>query len=594
MKKKVDSEHTIERKSHSTGTSGKRGECPSLPTGNVMKNQATDLPVPVEIKNGQAPLVVSSTLESLVRVESTDIQTKTLEDVPISTTVLVEIDKELSHKLVVNKEKNETDSTNLFNTVNKLEMEHPLTPLPKYNENGDYDKFRNHYIYYLANGTNYERKVVIQKVKKAVNEKKERHIEWIKPLLDLSGYTDNLIRQYSFLALLSFPLDALSKELILKHYENDTFDVIKKRVEKERESFIETSGSSKTEPISHFVIKEEQQQSEETNWEQKSKLKTMNVKKKEANSPLSNKVLDEQVKEVERVEELNAVAEKPLLQNSIHVSENKERKNRRSQRTDHSALKLSTCIKSTRDRLKSNSLNVESAYRVQLEIQDFMGLGNDGTAVSAEQLSKANSAAQHHLVANALEIQQECKVRNISSIYHFTNARNVPKIMSSGILSVEQLKKQSMKYEYNDKYRLDNMLHASCWSISFTNTFYFHNVREREPDMKWCVIECDASPLWELPCYFFETNAASNKMKIVHYSHRVGVNALKKMFESDHSEILPAHYPTDVQAEVLIVQPVLPSKIKSIHTNNQLVYDYYSKRYPGMFKYDDKLYKYRN
>jgi len=601
MKKKVDSEHTIERKSHSTSSGGIGEESPALPTGNVMKDQAIDLHVPVEIKNGQETFVAAPRLENLVRVESTEIQAGNFENGHKSTCCIGENNEELLHKLIVNKAKKKTDSTILLNTESELKMDPPLTPLPKYNEDGDYDKFKNHYLYYLENGTNYERKVVIQKVKKAVNENKERHMEWIKPLLDLSGFTDNIIRQYAFLALLSFPLDALFKDVILKHFENDSFDVIKKRVEKEREAFIETSRPSKTDPISHFVSKEDQ--STEIKWEQRSKSKTTDVKKKvvfdlskqkklrEANDSFPKEILYGQVKVVERVEELDAVAEKPLLQKSTHVSETKERNNRSSQRTDHAELKLSSCIKPI-EKPKSNSLYVEPA--VQLEIHDFMGLGNDGTAVSAEQLSKANSAARYHPVAKALEIQQECKERSISSIFHFTNARNVPKIMSSGILSVEQLKKQSMKYEHNDKNRLDNMLHASCWSISFTNTFYFHNARKREPEMKWCVIECDASPLWELPCYFFETNAASNKMKKVHYSHRVGVNSLKKMFERDDSEILPAYYPTDVQAEVLIGQPVLPSKIKSIHTNNKLVYDYYSKRYPGMFKYDDKLYKYRN
>jgi len=183
-------------------------------------------------------------------VENTEIQAGNFENGHKSTRVIGENNEELLHKLIVNKTKQKTDSTILLNTENELKMDPPLTPLPKYNEDGDYDKFKNHYLYYLENGTNYERKVVIQKVKKVVNENKERHMEWIKPLLDLSGFTDNIIRQYAFLALLSFPLDALFKDVILKHFENDSFDVIKKRVEKEREAFIETSRPSKTDPIS--------------------------------------------------------------------------------------------------------------------------------------------------------------------------------------------------------------------------------------------------------------------------------------------------------------------------------------------------------
>ncbi len=580
MKKKVDPEHTIGRESDEV-----LNVLPSLPSKSVMKDQAIDLPVPLEI-NRQEKFVEEPTLENRVIVEKKEIQTLNFENVLIPTAVLEQDYKKLMYKLIVNKAKKNADSTDLLNIESKLKIEQPLTPLPKYNEDGDYDNYKNHYLYYLANGTNYERKVVIQKVKKAVMENKERQIEWIKPLLDLSGYPDNIIRQYAFLALLSFTWDDISKDLILKNFENDSFDMIKKRVEKERQPFIKTVGSFRTEQI---VTKEDQ--TIETKLEQKP-INMEGKKKVTVKSSLPKENLDRLIIDVERVKEMSAVAETPIVQNHIHVKENKERNKPHSQRKVRVSLKLNSYIQPTNAENNRNPLNI--AAITQLEVHESLVLGNERTPVTGELISKADFVSPQSLMANALEIQQVCKERNIKSIYHFTNARNVSNIMTSGILSVDQLKKQSMKYEYNDENRLDNMLHASCWSISFTNTKYFHNARVRETDMKWCVIECDASPLWELPCYFFETNAASNKMKKVHFSQRMGVNALEKMFERNDSEILPVHYPTDVQAEVLIVQPVLPTKIKSIYTNNQLVFDYYNKRYPGMFKLNDKLFKYRN
>lgn len=192
-------------------------------------------------------------------------------------------------------------------------------------------------------------------------------------------------------------------------------------------------------------------------------------------------------------------------------------------------------------------------------------------------------------------IKEECIKRNITSIYHFTNARNVKCILQYGILSLTELEKKNIIFEANDNDRRDGMKNSTCWSISFPNNKYFHIVRKRKPNMKWCVIEVDASLLFELECYFFESNAASNLMKAQPASSRKAYSSFIKMFvrRSSVEEIMPSKYTTDVQAEVLITENVDPNRIKAIHTQDDKVFDYYFKQYPNLVKNTPSLFKMR-
>jgi len=195
-------------------------------------------------------------------------------------------------------------------------------------------------------------------------------------------------------------------------------------------------------------------------------------------------------------------------------------------------------------------------------------------------------------------IQKECKRREIKSLYHITNARNLPSILKDGILSINELKIRKKDFFYNDELRLDNQLDSTCWSITHPNFYYFRKIQKDQPEAKWCIIEIEANVMWENHCYFNATNAASSKMRYQLENERKGIDAFNFMFNNrvnnyDRSENMKLSQPTDIQAEVLIFNSISIRKIKNvhIHPNDQNVYNYFTNKYPETsFQYNKNLF----
>lgn len=100
-------------------------------------------------------------------------------------------------------------------------------------------------------------------------------------------------------------------------------------------------------------------------------------------------------------------------------------------------------------------------------------------------------------------MQNFVATRSIRNIVHFTRLSNLASIIANGIVPRSTLVAKNLLFEYNDAYRHDGYLNASCFTIGWPNYKMFYPIRCSNPDVNWAVIECSPAILWEKPCIFF-------------------------------------------------------------------------------------------
>ena len=70
-------------------------------------------------------------------------------------------------------------------------------------------------------------------------------------------------------------------------------------------------------------------------------------------------------------------------------------------------------------------------------------------------------------------IKEVLEKRNITKLIHVTNKKNLDSILKYGILSLIDLEKDNIDYEFNDSLRLENRRDAVCLSVTEHNYFLF-------------------------------------------------------------------------------------------------------------------------
>jgi hypothetical protein len=176
---------------------------------------------------------------------------------------------------------------------------------------------------------------------------------------------------------------------------------------------------------------------------------------------------------------------------------------------------------------------------------------------------------------DASEIRKFVESRGITSLLHFTKVKNVPGILAHGLLARQIIASRELKAEFNDQYRYDNAADAVCASISFPNYKMFYSLQQKNSDEDWAVLRLNPKILWEIPCAYCISNAASSEVTSIPIKERMGLKALKSMFEDIPPSIkranlsIPDEYTTDPQAEILILGPINPDYIVSINFNGR-------------------------
>lgn len=161
-------------------------------------------------------------------------------------------------------------------------------------------------------------------------------------------------------------------------------------------------------------------------------------------------------------------------------------------------------------------------------------------------------------------IKSMLKKREIKTLYHFTDLRNLESIKKFGLLSISKLNEKNIEYHPNDPQRLDGIQNGICLSISGINKHLLKVYKQRYPEKKWVIIYIDASVLIKSGCLYFSSNAAKRFFNKAKDSWDLGsVRAFEAMFD----EQIPSSpnatrqgkdkwEPTCDQAEVVFVRSI--------------------------------------
>ena len=185
----------------------------------------------------------------------------------------------------------------------------------------------------------------------------------------------------------------------------------------------------------------------------------------------------------------------------------------------------------------------------------------------------------------ATTIREYVAERGITCLMHFARTSSLDSILARGLLTRDILVQGGFK-AFNDQLRLDGT-HAVCLSIEFPNYKMFHGVKKDNPNETWIIVVVSPAVLWELDCAFCVANAASNGVTAIAIAQRRGLAAMQAMYADWPTKVraelnIPNSYPTNPQAEVLVLQNIPPSYIMGLYVLNEAARQAVNARCPSL------------
>ncbi|TIS54334.1 MAG: DUF4433 domain-containing protein [Mesorhizobium sp.] len=129
-------------------------------------------------------------------------------------------------------------------------------------------------------------------------------------------------------------------------------------------------------------------------------------------------------------------------------------------------------------------------------------------------------------------IRHEAVRRGIPYLVHFTQAWNLPSIVTHGLLSRTELAERNLNVFLSDRSRLDEKDEAISVSISAVNCEMFKAKHRNCGPTSWVILLLDPSILWRHNCRFNCRNAARQEMK-KHGGFLGGTYGFRQMFSDD-------------------------------------------------------------
>lgn len=209
-------------------------------------------------------------------------------------------------------------------------------------------------------------------------------------------------------------------------------------------------------------------------------------------------------------------------------------------------------------------------------------------------------------------IRQIMQERNIQRIFHFTPIQNLNSILENGLYShyyiVNDPDENNIIIGHClDRIRADGRIDGICLSLEFPNDIMLYK-RMKDYDTDWVLIGLDINLILEIQdrqIQFFQTNAANARFRNIDNASLETAMAFEGLFADAVSNKrdgilyrpcnLPAYYPTDVQAEIMITRHIEKKYIQAVIFNNQNLCEYYQTKYPSYtFHYSNYWFGWRD
>jgi ssDNA thymidine ADP-ribosyltransferase, DarT len=181
--------------------------------------------------------------------------------------------------------------------------------------------------------------------------------------------------------------------------------------------------------------------------------------------------------------------------------------------------------------------------------------------------------------------------RRIKYLFHFTRLENLDSILTRGLLTPSGCSIDKIACISTDHHRFDQE-DAICASIEFPNYKMFYRSRCALIGSTWAVLGINPKVLWEKNCAFCKENAASTAVTCLPLISRQGEAAFRSLFDDFEGKPraslnIPDSYPTNPQAEVLILEAVEPRYIVGAAFNAPGLKAKYAENYDGKFEFID-------
>ena len=204
----------------------------------------------------------------------------------------------------------------------------------------------------------------------------------------------------------------------------------------------------------------------------------------------------------------------------------------------------------------------EEVRRKQYNFQILKTIYNEGKGYWATELRKRKDFAQEN---------------DITHLVHFTQEKNLDSILEFNLSSNVRLRNLGVNYESSDLQRFDRLPDYICTSISFPNYKMFY--LKKKNNEKWVVLKLKPSVLWEYPCIFSPSNAASSSF--INQSHKLD-DLFDELGQTRQTLQLPNHFTTDPQAEVLVYNSINKQDILSIASEEESLNKRIAEKYKNL------------
>lgn len=185
----------------------------------------------------------------------------------------------------------------------------------------------------------------------------------------------------------------------------------------------------------------------------------------------------------------------------------------------------------------------------------------------------------------ATTIQAYATEIGVKYLVHFTRESNLESILQRGLVPRDTLALEGFD-GFNDQVRADRT-HAVCVSIGFPKYKMWFGIKQDNPNVEWVILVIRPNALWELSCAFCSANAALGSISAIPLPQRQTVQAFQAMYEDFPGKErvnlgIPNDWPTNPQAEVLMLQGVPLRYIAGVIVRTDAQKARLEQRYPGL------------